>query len=401
MIVKNEQNYLGSALQSITGLVDEIIIVDTGSEDRTKQIAEGFGAKVFDFPWTDDFASARNECLRHATGQWILSLDADEQIDKDNQQRFRSLLDSLKKPGCPPPRELLSVPKPLVLQIGDKVNSYVAPENEEASNVAYFLKWRCPPDSVTGTTLVVDHVRIFRRLPEHMWSYRVHEQILPSLMKNGAKFYWVDIYIDHFGYSDQACLEQKLARNLRLLEQDYLDDPNDPFTLFNIGETYQGLGNKADSLFFLRRCIDRAKPQDPIVPKALALLGQCLRRLGQLREALGVCHKGRQGYPADAELLYLEGQLHREVGNVPEAIACFRRLVDNREKRECTKRLGDNQSSVEDGINGFLARHQLAMLYRHQGRLKEAEVEWQLALGQCPKFGPAKVGLSALYLSQG
>src|SRR5207245_11190041 len=89
MIVKNEEQHLGSALESTTDLVDEIIIVDTGSEDRTKQIAKGFGAKVFEFPWIDNFASARNECLQHATGQWIFSLDADERIDKHNQQQLR------------------------------------------------------------------------------------------------------------------------------------------------------------------------------------------------------------------------------------------------------------------------------------------------------------------------
>jgi glycosyltransferase involved in cell wall biosynthesis len=69
-IVKNEEGTLRSCLQSVAPIAREIIVVDTGSTDRTKEIAASFGAKVFDFPWCNDFAAARNECIRHATGEW-------------------------------------------------------------------------------------------------------------------------------------------------------------------------------------------------------------------------------------------------------------------------------------------------------------------------------------------
>ncbi len=70
LMVRNEEAALPGCLQSAADLADEIIVVDTGSTDRTKEIAANFGAKVFDFPWCDDFAAARNECIRHATGEW-------------------------------------------------------------------------------------------------------------------------------------------------------------------------------------------------------------------------------------------------------------------------------------------------------------------------------------------
>jgi glycosyltransferase involved in cell wall biosynthesis len=89
MIVKNEEQFLEQCLTSVINLVDEIIVVDTGSTDKTKEIASSFGPtlKLFDFKWCDDFAAARNESLKHVTGDWILILDADEIIDKNDFQR--------------------------------------------------------------------------------------------------------------------------------------------------------------------------------------------------------------------------------------------------------------------------------------------------------------------------
>ena len=70
LIVRNEEQSLGRCLDSVQGLADEIVVVDTGSTDGTREVAAGRGARVFDFPWCDDFAAARNETLRHATGRW-------------------------------------------------------------------------------------------------------------------------------------------------------------------------------------------------------------------------------------------------------------------------------------------------------------------------------------------
>jgi len=92
MIVKNEEKYLEQCLNSIKELVDEIIIVDTGSTDRTKEIAARFTNKIFDFQWCDDFAAARNESLKHATGDWILVLDADETISAQDHERIKKLI---------------------------------------------------------------------------------------------------------------------------------------------------------------------------------------------------------------------------------------------------------------------------------------------------------------------
>ena len=89
MIVKNEELFLESCLRSVQGLADEIVIVDTGSTDRTKEIALQFTSKVYDFQWCDDFAAARNESLKYATGDWSLVLNTYKTISKKNHRLAR------------------------------------------------------------------------------------------------------------------------------------------------------------------------------------------------------------------------------------------------------------------------------------------------------------------------
>ena len=91
MITKNEEKYLQQCLSSVKDFVDEIIVVDTGSTDKTKEIAKKFSANVFDFKWVDDFSAARNESLKRATKDWILVLDADEKLAKKDLEKLKEL----------------------------------------------------------------------------------------------------------------------------------------------------------------------------------------------------------------------------------------------------------------------------------------------------------------------
>jgi glycosyltransferase involved in cell wall biosynthesis len=151
MIVKNEEHNLFACLECCADLVDEIVIVDTGSTDRTRELAEKFGARVFDFPWQDSFSAARNESIRHATGQWIFWMDADDRIDEENRAKLRRLFGGLK---------------------------------EEMA--AYLLTCRVLPAGSGKSVRLVDHTRLFPNHPKVRWSYRVHEQILPAVMRLGG-----------------------------------------------------------------------------------------------------------------------------------------------------------------------------------------------------------------------
>src|SRR5262245_717359 len=140
MIVKNEEANLPDCLTSVADLVDEIVIVDTGSTDRTKEVAARFGARVFNFPWIDDFSAARNETLRHATGEWIFWLDADDRVDEPNRQKLRMLFTGLS----------------------DK-------------HIAYSMKYVCRVSDEAGANVVGEYVRLFPRHNMIRWQYRVHE----------------------------------------------------------------------------------------------------------------------------------------------------------------------------------------------------------------------------------
>jgi glycosyltransferase involved in cell wall biosynthesis len=175
MIVRNEEKHLPDGLASVTGIFDQIVVVDTGSTDTTRQVAQRYGAEVYDFPWVDSFAAARNECLRHARHQWVLWLDADDRLDEENRDRL----------------------KQLVANLGDERD-------------AYALKVRSALDPAASAFRLLDQVRVFRNRPEIRWDYRIHEQILPAVNRAGGGVRWADVVIYHVGYQDAAARKGKL-----------------------------------------------------------------------------------------------------------------------------------------------------------------------------------------------
>ena len=103
MIVKDEEENLPRLLTSIKGLADEVIVVDTGSKDNTVRIAKDFGAKVYHFPWCDDFSAARNESLKYATKDFILWLDGDDEVKETEHHKIRAHLRETSGRRCVPP----------------------------------------------------------------------------------------------------------------------------------------------------------------------------------------------------------------------------------------------------------------------------------------------------------
>ncbi|OWK35319.1 glycosyltransferase [Fimbriiglobus ruber] len=353
MIVKDEEHNLPACLGPVRDLVDEVVVVDTGSTDRTRAVAAEFGARVFSFPWVDHFAAARNEALARATGEFAFWLDADDRVDPENGRKLAALFAGLR-----------------------------------AENVGYVMTCLCVPDGPGGTATAVDHVRLFRTDPRHRWRYRVHEQILPALRATGAAVRWADVVVRHVGYVDPALRRRKLARDLRLLERERDESPADPFTLFNLGAVYHELGDTPASVAALEASLAGSCPGDSIVRKLYALLAQSHRRAGDPAKALAACAAGRIHYPDDAELLFVESGLRKAGGDVKGTEELLLRLLGGREP--------DHFGSVDTGLRGHKARHNLACLYLETGRPAAAAAEWRAALADAPGFAPAHLGLGEL-----
>ncbi len=343
MIVKDEQENLPSCLASVAEVFDEIVVVDTGSADRTREIAGDFGARVFEFAWIDDFAAARNEALSHATGDYAFWLDADDVVEPAEREKLRALLDGLD-PGEP---------------------------------AGYVVRCACDPSTDgSGGETVVDHVRLFPLRDDVRWSYRVHEQIMPALRRAGIAVRWTELVVRHTGYVDLALRGRKLDRDARILRDELKDRPDDPFVLFNLGAIAVERRDWDGALKSLRRSLSRSAPSDSITRKLFALIARCHQMLGDTGTALRVCAEGLSLDPDDAELWHRKAVVHRGRGEPAEAEQCWRRILTlSRPDRFC---------SLDQGIYGHLTRRNLAALAAERGDPAEASRLWRSVLAECP-----------------
>lgn len=277
MIARDEAASIGRALASVADLVDEIVFVDTGSQDGTREIAaavrdrRGEPPRVIDYPWQDDFSAARNESLRHAAGEWILWMDGDDWLDEPNRRALERLLASL-----------------------------------DHENAVYQMIHTSPAAADGGhPAAAAPQDRLFRNLPSIRWEGRVHEQIAPSAVRSGAILKRTDIAILHSGYDDECVRRRKVERNLRLLELQNAEQPDNGHTLFYLGTTYALAGQPADAIASLLRALELLPPRSPFRPRGYLMLADCWRLEGDSQRAQAICQNALAVYPDDASLLQL------------------------------------------------------------------------------------------------
>jgi glycosyltransferase involved in cell wall biosynthesis/tetratricopeptide (TPR) repeat protein len=352
-IVRDEEANLPACLGSATGLFDEVVVVDTGSTDRTVAVARSYGARVSEFSWVDDFAAARNAALDRATGDYAFWLDADDVLDPPQREALKALLAGLRH--------------------GDPA--------------AYVVRCACD-DGRGGSPTVVDHVRLFPLRPDVRWTYRVHEQILPALRRAGVPVRWTDLTVRHTGYTDPALRRRKLDRDEALLHRELAERPGDPFVLFNLGALADERGDWRAALGYLTRSLEGSEPADSITRKLYALIARAHQRLGEPGRALEACTAGLRVDPEDVELLFREGVIRREAGDRAGAEACWRRaLTLRRPERFC---------SVDAGVYGHLTRRNLAALAEERGDRPGAARLWAEVLAERPGDPDAVTALERL-----
>ncbi len=346
MIVRDEEKNLANCLGSVRGIFDEIIVVDTGSVDRTPEIAREYGARVFDFVWVDDFAAARNAALARARGDYAFWLDADDVIEPPEREKLVALLAGL----CP---------------------------REDAAPAAYVVKCACDPgEDGSGGETVVNHIRLFPVRETIRWTYRVHEQILPALRRANVPVRWTDLTVRHTGYSDRALRARKLVRDARILRDELDERPDDPFVLFNLGAIAIERQEWREALGLLRRSLAGSAPTDSITRKLYALVARAHQMLHEPREALAACAEGLTLDPEDAELIFRAAVVRRQTGDPEGARRCWERIL--------TLSRPEQFASVNRGIYGHLTRRNLAALAAERGDRDEEARLWRAVLAECP-----------------
>jgi tetratricopeptide (TPR) repeat protein len=288
LIVKNEEEHLARCLESIKNVVHEIVVIDTGSTDRTVAIAEEFGAKLGYFEWCQDFAAARNVSLSLATGNWILWIDADEEITPQTAKAFREA------------------------SIRPQFGGY----NIEILNFV--------DDRDSGNTFVHCPIRLFRNLPGVQFVGSVHEQVVQSIEALGLPWARLDnAQILHSGYRpSEVAAKGKQERTITMIEAALEEDPEDGFQWFNLANALT-----------ISRAYERAAVA---AEEAIRLTPDCSQTFGELAYQLLALSLGSSGR--------LEESL--EACDAADAADCGGMLIEF-ERAQTLLKLGRHQEALE------------------------------------------------------
>jgi glycosyltransferase involved in cell wall biosynthesis/Flp pilus assembly protein TadD len=249
MIVRNEEERLGNCLESAKDVVDEIVIIDTGSTDGTVDIARSYGAVLGTFEWCDDFSAARNQSLQLATGDWIMWLDADDLMPAEFHQPIRSLV------------------------AGPCDRSYFFVLDDRGFESVSCLQ-----------------MRLFPNLEGITFEMPIHEQVTPSLGRLGIDMQPTDIRVVHTGYTTPEVVNQKKQRYLAIMERWLVKHPGDYIVRSHVALTYHTTGRGEEAIAAYRYILEQteclADHNYVIYTTALLFLGRTYLKMQQVEDAL-------------------------------------------------------------------------------------------------------------------
>lgn len=322
MIVKNEGKSLAKCLNSVSSIAHEIIVVDTGSSDSTCEIARQYGAIIHRFPWNNDFSDARNASLELAQGDWILFLDADEELSPDSREILIQLVENNAIEG-------------------------------------YFLKIMNHIGKEGWIETVPDLVfRLFRNNKEYRFRGAVHEQIANVILEKNSKARFQvaeDLIIIHHGYLDEVIIEKdKKNRNLALIEKELEQTPNNRLLQYHYGvELFRAERYSEASSIFIQSATD-IDPNTIYLPKLIRYIVIAQQSSGQLNEALNSAELGLKLFPNYADLHYYSGLILLDHKHYYQARNAFLQALSMPEQPP--------QYASFGGIRGFRAYYYLAQI---------------------------------------
>lgn len=260
-IVKNEEKTLPNAIKSVSRIADEIIVVDTGSTDRTIEKAEALGAKIFHFDWCNDYSAARNTSIKYSTSKWILYLDADEELAKESSTIIRELAQkSEKNTGA------------LLCEIK---SSYFDLDN---STLMYTGKYP----------------RFFRNIgyPVLHFFGKVHEQISTSLLERNYQMLESPLIIEHHGYAiSQQEMSDKLKRHLKTLREHVEQEPYNGYSWYHLGNTLFQMKQYSECREILENAIKCDNLSKLLSANTSILISRVYEELKDMKSAMDWAHK--------------------------------------------------------------------------------------------------------------
>ncbi|KOY14477.1 glycosyltransferase [Paenibacillus xylanivorans] len=429
MIVQNEEHHLARCLDSFKSIGSECFITDTGSTDRTPEIARHYGATVLHTRWEDDFAYARNISLPLASTEWILCLDADEHVI----QGLEELLDYLPKVHKSVSRLRITIEN----QIGEGA----------------------------GESVIFQPVRLFRAHQGYRYAGRIHEQLVRGGTRDGGEQEgddqdmndsfayekgWIaeheplaPLRLVHDGYLPSTIAKgDKPLRNLKLLQQELADRPGQPFHLYNVGVTYCQLGNIELAAEAFTESFLHTPLHAPYRSTLVRDYAKVLLAMGRYDEGHWLLAVERQRYAGYADLHLIYGEILEQQGLEERAYKSYARAANCREgskgsdlknNRKAEIR-GIHQKTIEQkddpesdviresnslddiyrepnridrhyvtdmGCDSYKAYTAMGRLAQKRGFLQESAHLYSLALGSEVTYAPAWTGLADVLQQSG
>lgn len=345
MIAKNEEKNIERCLESIQNFGCEIIVVDTGSTDRTKEVALKYTTKVYDFKWVNDFSVARNFSISKASYDWILVLDCDEWAEESDPDEFMAL--ARKYPAY----------------IGRlKRKNYTPNGNQQ----------RIYTDMVE---------RFFNRRYYH-YEDPIHEQVTPLPTMQSKPFVFdIPLTVFHTGYVGTAEeLEAKRVRNMTLLQKELEKHPDDPYLYFQMGQEYYCMDDYETAVEYYSKVLSYdLNPTLEYLRLTVQAYGNCLLYLDRIEEALQL-EQIYNTFATNPDFVFLMGRIYYMSGQFIKAMSEFIKATSM-----------DNPYA--EGTNTFLCWYYMGLINERMGNLDAADNFYR----KCGDFDSALKRLSHLY----
>ncbi|HKN11213.1 MAG TPA: glycosyltransferase [Pseudomonadota bacterium] len=339
LIVRNEERFLESCLRSLLGRVDEIVVVDTGSNDRSPEIAQSLGARLVRRAWSDDFAAARNVSVEAARGEWILYIDADEEVVHFDRAALE-----------------LDLADPRV--------------------ACYTVRLR-PRE---GYTRYREH-RLFRNRPDLRFQGVIHESLLPALSalreREGLGEGASAVTLEHYGYADPKA---KAERDLPLLRKRLRSEPGHVYSWAHLGSTLAAQGDLAGAEAAWRRgaAVVRER-RSRTAGDSLPHLHLARHLLDQQRDATALLEEARRWFPDNHALTWLAARRLFGLRRFEEAMPLFAQLAATD-----AALLDEGELAYDASIFGANAHAALGLCAFHLRRYAESAAHYARAEAIAP-----------------